>query len=188
MFNGSNLDVPELYMSIYNQELSSVQVPKQDTIIPLGCRLNKTKDIEFSLYANSGYETAWLEDRLTEKTYDLTTGASYTIKDVPAGDIEGRFYLNLGGSDNPTSVINGKDDVADPNQISIYTNGTNVIVSSSEGVVLEKVYISDMTGRTQVYDNLKAHYNSINLNVVRGTYIINVVGDKATKQEKVIIK
>ena len=187
-FNGSNLDVPELYMSIYDQELSGVSVPKQDTIIPLGCRLNKTKDIEFSLYANSGYETAWLEDRLTEKTYDLTTGASYTIKDVPAGDIEGRFYLNLGGSDNPTSVIDGKGDVADPNQISIYTNGTNVIVSSSEGVVLEKVYISDMTGRTQVYDNLKAHYNSINLNVARGTYIINVVGDKATKQEKVIIK
>ena len=40
------------------------------------------------------------------------------------GDIEGRFYLNLGrASDNPTSVIDGKGDEVDPNKFQFILNG-----------------------------------------------------------------
>ena len=52
---------------------------------------------------------------------------------------------------------------------------------------LQTIYVSDMTGRT-VQHNASGNAASLRLPVTQGVYLVQVIGDKATRTEKVILK
>ena len=90
-----------------------------------------------------------------------------------------------------TSVDEGESDGSgsESRGIEIYeANGKQVVISSSDNVMLEQVYITDMSGRTTVKKLSDAHYNVLTLDGLQGVYVIKAVGDSASRTEKVIVK
>ena len=71
----------------------------------------------------------------------------------------------------------------DNSGIDIYTDGNRVTVSSTSDVELQTVMVTDISGRHQVY-NVSGQYIIIDLPVSTGVYTISVIGDKASRIEK----
>lgn len=193
LFNDQDLNVPEMYMMAYSKKLSQKGINKQTEIIPLGIRTNVEKSLKFTRQSTDGYEEVILEDRQSGTTYDmLATNAEYIINNVPAGNNEGRFYLHLTVAEDRIPSTIGEETIgssdAEELDIAIFAQGKQVTVSSSQNLVIETILVSDMAGRTQVFTASNPHFNQLNLQVAQGTYIVKVIGDKATKEAKVIIK
>lgn len=189
VFNNMENVVPELYIMKYDEKLSSVTLPSFDNVIPLGVRLRSKVTFKFEPWENSGIESAILEDKQTGVSVDLMKGETYTVT-LPTGTYEGRFFLNLGAKDDiEEEVITQAEELrSDSNGIFIFSNDGKVVISSSNNVVLEEAYITDMSGKT-VHTSLdNDHYNELKLIGSKGVYIIKAVGDKASKTEKVIVK
>ena len=183
--------VPDLYAIRYEKNWASVTVPTIEDAIPLGVRVSASNQaFTFSLLESNMEEDVILEDRATGKTYNLSQGAKYTVSDLVPGDSEGRFYLNLRAAEVPEEETPGDDvtteieDIKDTGGIDIFTQESSIIVSSSEDVKLQTVVISDIAGRTQVY-NVSGRYIQIDLPVSAGIYTVNVIGDKQTRVEKI---
>ncbi|MDY6374192.1 MAG: T9SS type A sorting domain-containing protein [Bacteroidales bacterium] len=189
VFNEMETTVPELYVMEYDHKLSSVTLPSFERIIPLGLRLKSRATVRFTLWIQDGIDSAVLEDRQTGLTTDISAGDVYTIT-LPAGTYEGRFFLNLGASDNEGEVITQvkESETANDDGISIYGNGCKVVISSPESVILKEAYIIDMAGKTVSTTLDNAHYNELEIIGSKGVYIIKAVADNASKTEKVIIK
>lgn len=188
VFNDMENVVPELYIMEYNEKLSSVTLPSFDNVIPLGVRLRSKVTFRFEPWENSGIESAILEDKQTGISVDLMKGETYTVT-LPTGSYEGRFFLNLGAKENVEEVITQtEENASENNEIFIFSNDGKVVISSSNNVVLEEAYITDMSGKT-VHTSLdNDHYNELKLVGSKGVYIIKAVGDKASRTEKVIVK
>lgn len=183
--------VPDLYAIRYEKNWASVTVPTIEEAISLGVRVSASNQaFTFSLLESNMEEDVILEDRATGKTYNLSQGAKYTVSDLVPGDSEGRFYLNLRAAEVPEEETPGDDvtteieDIKDTGGIDIFTQESSIIVSSSEDVKLQTVVISDIAGRTQVY-NVSGRYIQIDLPVSAGIYTVNVIGDKQTRVEKI---
>ena len=192
-FNDQDLNVPQMYMMAYSKKLSQIGINKQTEIIPLGIRTNVEKSLKFTPYYNDGYQEVFLEDRQTGISYDmLATNAEYIINNVPAGNNEGRFYLHVTVDENRIPSTIGEEGIesvdAEDFNIDIFAQGKQVTVSSSQNLVIQTILVSDMAGRTQVFTASNPHFNQLNLQVAQGTYIVKVIGDKGTKEAKVIIK
>ena len=63
----------------------------------------------------------------------------------------------------------------------------NAIRVITNGVELETIYVSNMAGRTMRYD-ASGYSAELTLPVPSGVYIVQVMGDKANRTEKVILK
>ena len=193
LWNDEDLNVPEMYMLAYSKKISTKGINKQTEIIPLGIRTNVEKSLKFTRYSTTGYDEVMLEDRHTGITYDmLATNAEYTINNVPSGNNEGRFYLHVTVAQEHIPSTIGEETIgsadAEELDIAIFAQGKQVTVSSSQNLVIETILVSDMAGRTQVFTASNPHFNQLNLQVAQGTYIVKVIGDKGTKEAKVIIK
>lgn len=178
--------VPDLYILRYASKLSMLFIPTLEEAIPLGVKIKRKMTATFTMFDSSDFESAKLTDVVTGTVTDLLTD-TYSVS-LEKGEYEDRFFLNLKAVDDiPTFV---KDDAeADASEdIFISYSGNRLIVSATPGVTLEKVYITDMSGRTYNVKLKNAHYNELDLKGSEGVYVINVVGDIANKTEKVIIK
>ena len=72
--------------------------------------------------------------------------------------------------------------------INIYTNeADNSINVVTNGVELQTIYMSDMAGKTMSYE-VSGYNANLRLPVAQGVYTIYVIGDKANRTEKVILK
>jgi hypothetical protein len=193
LFNDQDLNVPEVYLLAYSKKLGTKGINVQTEIIPLGVRTNVEKSLKFTRHSTDGYEEVILEDRQSGTTYDmLATNAEYIINNVPAGNNEGRFYLHVTVDENRIPSTIGEEGIesvdAEDFDIDIFAQGKQVTVSSSQNLVIQTILVSDMAGRTQVFTATNPHFNQLNLQVSQGTYIVKVIGDKTTKEAKVIIK
>ena len=121
----------------------------------------------------------------------MTEGETPVFSGIAPGDCLGRFYLilNYADADEPVIVTDVTDNGSSAGGIDIYhASGSEVVVSSAESVALEKVYVTDTSGRTSEFKLKNAHYNVIALDGLQGVYIIKAVGDSASRTEKVIVK
>lgn len=144
-------------------------------------------------FYNDGYQEVFLEDRQTGNSYDmLASSTGYIINNIPSGNNEGRFYLHLTVAEDRIPSTIGEETIgssdAEELDIAIFAQGKQVTVSSTQNLVIETILVSDMAGRTQVFTASNPHFNQLNLQVSQGTYIVKVIGDKGTKEAKVIIK
>jgi hypothetical protein len=189
-----NTDAPELYIIANDAKYSRINVGSQTQVIPLGIRLKQDMNVKFEKAYFEGFNNVTLVDTYTGKEIDLLR-KSYTTEALVAGDdIEGRFFLNLEirdpyieePDDDVTTSIE-ENEIA-TNAINIYVDedadNTIRVVSNAQ---LETIYVSDMIGRAMQFD---ASGNSamLRLPVSQGVYVVQVIGDKLTRTEKVILK
>ena len=182
-------NVPDLYILAYGKNLQRMYVESDSKVIPLGVQLYKDMDVTFALNKTKGFAQAILQDRETDKEYDLLNGKAATITGLKAGDpIEGRFFLNLVAETDDFNTETAIDNIVsiEPS-IGIYTDGGNTIRVLANNAELQTIYVSDMSGRTSQY-NVSGSYANITLPVNKGIYLVQVIGDNATRTEKVVIK
>ena len=182
-------NVPDLYILAYGKNLQRMYVESDSKVIPLGVQLYKDMDVTFALNKTKGFAQAILQDRETDKEYDLLNGKAATITGLKAGDpIEGRFFLNLVAETDDFNTETAIDNIVsiEPS-IGIYTDGGNTIRVLANNVDLQTIYVSDMSGRTSKY-NVSGSYANITLPVSQGVYVVQVIGDNLTRTEKVVIK
>ena len=185
---------PELYIMAYDKKYSSIDVSSTEKVIPLGVRLLKSMNVRFEKVWFRGFSKVTLLDKAINKEYDLLT-ETYTTQMLEPGEIEGRFFLYLEeipeedneegeeGDDTATSVEENSN-----YEINIFVRELdNAIRVITDGVELETIYVSDMAGRTMRYD-ASGYSAELTLPVPSGVYIIQVMGDKANRTEKVILK
>lgn len=178
---------PEVYVMMYGKELDKVVVPDLTQAIPLGLVCGAKMTVEFSPYQLGGIETAVLEDRETGKSYDLLKGENGSIS-LAKGTYVGRFFLNLGAEEKEDIPTEGDDITSSTATIDLYGDGSEIIISSSESVILKSAEITDMSGNTTVVTLKNAHYNRVKVNGAQGVYVVKAIGDTKTETAKVIVK
>lgn len=188
-----NESTPEIYVPDGSSMYSTYGIDELTQVIPLSIRNQQSKrlSVKFELTKASGFESVILEDRLNGVNYDLLEDGAAYCSGIAPGDCAGRFFLNINyADDEPTAVEESEaDNSNDAGNIDIYSvNSGSVVISSSDNVMLEQVYISDMSGRTTVKALPDAHYNVLTLDGLQGVYVIKAVGDNASRTEKVIVK
>ena len=197
VFNSMEASLPDMYIMRYDKKWADVTVPTMAESIPLGVRISKEgTTIRFSLVNSKGIGDVVIEDRLEGKTYNLTAGQLCEFSDLPVGDCEGRFYLNLSEEDIEEEeedeeidedVTTEVDETFNDSGISIIGRSNGVVVSCSSDIELQTIYINDMSGKTAAF-RVSGQYANIELPVAQGVYTVNVIADKANKTGKVILK
>ena len=155
-------------------------------------------NIKFSREYFKNFSEATLIDKYNDKEINLLRN-TYTTETLVAGDIEGRFFLNLGVAieeeeedkeetpdDENVSTTIEENEVL-PGAINIFVQNDNTIRVVTNEVELKAIYVNDMAGRTMKYD-VKGFAASLKLPVSQGVYTISVIGDTANRTEKVILK
>ncbi|MBO6035306.1 MAG: T9SS type A sorting domain-containing protein [Paludibacteraceae bacterium] len=189
-----NESTPEIYVPDGSNMYSTYGIDDLTKVIPLTVRNKKSSGsltVRFALTRADGFESVILEDRLNGVTYDLLEDGAAYCSGIAPGDCAGRFFLNINyAEDEPTAVDENEADSSNAaSGIDIYSvNSGSVVISSTDNVMLEQVYITDMSGRTTVKALTDAHYNVLSLDGRQGVYIIKAVGDIASRTEKVIVK
>jgi hypothetical protein len=158
----------------------------------LGIRLQKAMYVVFAKNYNKNFTKVMLLDAETGKEYNLLE-KSHTVDILPAGEIEGRFFLNVAvaaddyveDDDVPTHV----EEESVYKAINMYTdanngNGIRVITTNVE---LQHILVSDLMGRSMQY-MVSGNSAYVKMPEKKGIYIIQVVGDNASRTEKVIVK
>lgn len=186
---------PELYMIANDTKYARLCVGSASQMIPLGVRLQTPMYVAFAKCTSEDFSQVTLVDVATGEEYDLLK-ESYTTDMLPAKDTEGRFFLNLtlaeddeyiedeeNGGNLPTDV----EDVMDASAISIYAADEQTIRVVAANTELQTIYVSDMAGRTMKYD-VSGNFAEMRLPVTQGIYLVKVIGDNATRTEKVILK
>lgn len=190
-----NVGSPELYIVANDAMYSRYTANSTSVVIPLGVKLKKDMNIKFSREYFKNFSEATLVDKHTGKETNLLRN-TYTTETLVAGNIEGRFFLNLGVAleeeeENPSDDDNVSTDVEESDiaegAINIFTDNENTIRVITNGVELKAIYVSDMAGRTMKYD-VKGFAAKLQLPVAQGVYTVNVIGDTANRTEKVILK
>lgn len=195
VFSVSNTNTPELYMLAYDNKYARLHTHKPIQTIPLGIMLQVDMRVHFKLSDVDGFEKVTLYDAVADKEFNLTESPDLYL-DLKAGnkDYVGQYFLNVtlqeetddNIDDDTTTDI--EEEVAGQTAINIYTNGGEKSVQIvTNGVELQQIYVSDMTGRTMRYD-AEGTAATIQLPVVDGIYLVQVIGDNATRTEKVILK
>lgn len=200
----ANKSTPDLYMNMENNKYAQYVIASERQTIPLGIYVNTPMYVEFTTAFSEGFSEVTLVDAYTGRYYDLLN-RSYTADILPASYNEGRYYLNLKVADSTES---DDDNVDDGNQnipgddvttdiednkseslINIYVDESegNSVCIVTDGIELQDVYISDMAGRTMHY-YANGYATKIDLPVAQGVYTVNVIGDTASRAEKVILK
>lgn len=189
-----NADSPELYIMANDKQYTRYTAGNQMLTIPLGIRLQMDMNVKFERVYAEGIDYATLVDSYTGQEIDLLRNA-HTTEVLLADTIEGRYFLNIVLSTEPEFIPDEdvptdiEQEQEESNSISIYVDEADgsVINVLGNGVELQTIYVSDMTGRTMQY-NVTGNYASLNLPVAQGVYMVQVIGDNATRTEKVILK
>lgn len=186
-----NADTPEAY-AINNDNLyTRLYVGNGVTRIPLGIRLLKDMNVTFQKVYSEGFSSMILLDAETGKEYNLLA-RDYTTEKLAKGDTEGRFYLLFtleeqddNQDDDFTTDI--EDALTEQASINIYAVGSSTVRVLGNNTELQTIYVSDMAGRTMRYD-ASGNFAELQLPVSQGVYLVQVIGDNATRTEKVILK
>ena len=187
-----NLYTPEAYIINKDAYYSRLYVGNGVAKVPLGISLRRAMNITFQQVYNKGFSSMVLVDEQTGKEYDLLN-RSYTTEKLPKGTTEGRFYLRFAADNIEETLPDDEDVTTDVDQIdgsasiNIYAVDQQIIKVVANNVELQTIYVNDMTGRMMSYD-ASGSYAELRLPVAQGVYLVHVVGDKATRTEKVVIK
>ena len=193
LFAGETTYLPDMYVMRYDEKWAGIHIPMAQQPIPLGVRVkNANQTFTFSLLRTNMTCDVLLDDTKAGKTYNLSQGEICQVSDLEIGDCEGRFFLFL--SEHPDDYVPDEDisTALDPTlaqnaQIYIYNKGEEIVVSSTEGIELQQISISDMAGRHQVY-HVSGRYVVLSLPLNSGIYMVQVIGDNASKTEKIQVK
>lgn len=188
--------VPEIYILQDDKYYEKVSIPNVDYVVPLGINVRKEMTLTISAPEIDGINVVQLEDRATGTFYDLVDWNA-NLYHLEKGDYRGRFFLHLsynaaedeeeeGETDDP-GVSTDVDEDMDASSICIFNDHNVVTVTSPAETLLQSIYVTDMSGRTSVYP-AAGHYAKLILPLAQGVYIVNVLGDNASEQQKIVVK
>ena len=192
VFSDSDIKTPELYVIAYDNKYARFHTNSETQTIPLGIRLQTDMRVLFNLSNLNGFEKVVLYDAVADYSFDLTSSPNLYL-DMEEGEIIGRYFLNVSVGDDENEEEEGDvtTDVETSTSevgINIYTNeADNSINVVTDGVELQTIYVSDMAGKTMSYE-VSGYNANLRLPVAAGVYTIYVIGDKANRTEKVILK
>ena len=192
VFNSMESTLGDLYVMRYDRKWAGLSIPTLSEPIPLGVKVaTADKAFTFTLGASNIEEDIILEDRQTGAQYNLSKGENYRVEGLQVGKCEGRFYLMLSENEEEELPEDGDEITTDAeeteslaNGIDIFTQENSIVVSCNSEMELMQVVVSDVAGRHQVY-NVSGQYVKLDLPVSTGVYTISVIGDKATRVEKI---
>jgi hypothetical protein len=175
----------------HDKKLSRFITSNGEQMIPLGIQINSPMYTTFNVIHNSGFSKVILVDTQTGYEHDLLANP-YTADILPKGVCEGRYFLNIASDnweyDEDDDVTTSVDNALNDSAISIYTvPENNAVQVVANNVTLQKILVSDMMGRTLTYES-SGNSALIHIPNAMGIYIIQVIGDNATRTEKVILK
>ena len=193
VFSDSDIKTPELYVVAYDNKYARFHTNSETQTIPLGIRLQTDMRVLFNLSNLDGFEKVVLYDADADYSFDLTSSPNLYL-DMKEGEIIGRYFLNVsvGGDaeddEEEGGVTTDIETSTSEAGINIYTNeADNTINVVTDGVELQTIYVSDMSGKTMSY-KVSGYNANLRLPVAAGVYTIYVIGDKANRTEKVILK
>ena len=186
LFNDMESNLADLYVMRYDSKWAGLSVPTVEESLPLGIKVRKANQKHrFNLLnSNLDYDII-LEDRQEGKEYNLSAGEVCEVSNLAVGDCRGRFYLKTSESSEDDDEVT--TDILDNEKsasIDIYAQGNSVVVSSTNNVNIQKIVVSDLSGRQMNY-NVNGQYIVLDLPVSSGIYTINVMGDTANRIEKI---
>lgn len=193
VFSDSDMKTPELYVIAYDNKYARFHTNSETQTIPLGIRLQTDMRVLFNLSNLDGFEKVVLYDAVADYSFDLTSSPNLYL-DMEEGEIIGRYFLNVSVGDDAEDdeeeggVTTDVETTTSEVGINIYTNeADNSINVVTDGVELQTIYVSDMAGKTMSYE-VSGYNANLRLPVAAGVYTIYVIGDKANRTEKVILK
>lgn len=185
----NNTSTPDLYMLMYDDTYQRLHIGNATQTIALGISLQESMSVSFEKASNYGFSQVTLVDTYTGKEYNMLNNDKIIIEALPAGVIEGRFFLNLEVSSDyeaDDEVTTAVDEVQNQQGIQLYVqDGSTISITTTQGE-LQTVYVSDVTGRTQTY-NVHGTHVKIRPPVANGVYTVRVVGNETSRIEKVIL-
>ncbi|MBR2492175.1 MAG: T9SS type A sorting domain-containing protein, partial [Paludibacteraceae bacterium] len=186
LFNDMESNLADLYVMRYDSKWAGLSVPTVEESLPLGIKVRTANQKHrFNLLnSNLDYDII-LEDRQEGKEYNLSAGDVCEVSNLAVGDCRGRFYLKTSESSEEDDEVT--TDILDNEKsasIDIYAQGNSVVVSSTNNVNIQKIVVSDLSGRQMNY-NVSGQYIVLDLPVSSGIYTINVMGDTANRIEKI---
>jgi hypothetical protein len=193
VFAGSSASTPELYLLANDDRFTRLCIGSKEQTIPLGIRLQTAMYVVFAKQFNKNFSKVMLFDAETGKEYNLLE-KSHTVDILPAGETEGRFFLNVAVASNndyveDDDVTTAIEEESANKAINLYTDSynRNAIRVITINVELQSVLVSDLTGRTIQY-MVSGNSAYIQMPDNKGIYVIQVIGDGLTRTEKVIVK
>lgn len=185
LFNDMESNLADLYVMRYDSKWAGLSVPTVEESLPLGIKVRTANQkYRFNLLnSNLDYDII-LEDRQEGKEYNLSAGEVCEVSNLAIGDCRGRFYLKTSESSEDDEVTTDILDNEKSASIDIYAQGNSVVVSSTDNVNIQKIVVSDLSGRQMNY-NVSGQYIVLDLPVSSGIYTINVMGDTANRIEKI---
>ena len=172
---------PMLYSIVGDESLSTNSLPELATgkVIPLGFVKNAATAFTIELKESIPAHAVYLTDKKTDIVTNLTETPVYSFTSSE-GDDPNRFELKFGAV--------GIDDNVALEQISIYSHGQSVYISSVKSTQAV-ISIYNITGQ-QVYANTMVidGQKQIALNTPTGWYIVKVTTAAGVATQKVFIK
>jgi hypothetical protein len=172
---------PQLYSVVGDELLSTNSLPELATgkVIPLGFVKNAATAFTIELKESIPAHAVYLTDKKTDIVTNLTESPVYSFTSSE-GDDPNRFELKFGAV--------GIDDNVALEQISIYSHGQSVYISSVKSTQAV-ISIYNITGQ-QVYANTMVidGQKQIALNTPTGWYIVKVTTAAGVATQKVFIK
>lgn len=188
-----NAGTPELYVMAFDQKLIRTTIASNVKTIPLGIRLLSNMNVRFAISKNSGFEKVILVDTYRQLEHDLTE-SSFTTELLNAGEIEGRYFLNVVLEDDyqydeDDDLKTDVNEMESAYSINIYASeyDEKTIKVIANNTNLQMVYVTDMAGRTIAYE-VSGSSTTLRLPVTNGVYVVKVVAEDLTRSEKVILK
>ncbi len=165
--------------SFAGEKTLSIDVRPETEVIQLGFQNDENGIYSIGIKEISDLTGVKLEDTKTGTFHDLQSGSYEFAWSII--DNEKRFKLHL-------NALGIEDDIAQQNQILIYSSGNTIYFKNLESTKDVQMRISDITGRIVLEKNIQSSgLVSIPTNLKSGIYIVSVINENEIQTEKVII-
>jgi hypothetical protein len=180
-----NNGIPQIYSIVDNDQKTALNaMPSADnsTVIPLGIVAPATGDYSITVDGLENYGSLTglvLEDKTMNYSQDLMVNPVYNFHAEEMEDAS-RFVLHFAGTI-------GMNDLSTAG-INIFSNEKTVTITCAAGLHNAKVTISNLLGQEILTRNLSDQKtNRVQVNALKGYYIVKVQSDSSVKTAKVFI-
>ena len=173
-------DVPQIYTTVGDEKvvINGLESTTTNSIIPLGFKTAKAGTFTISATEINGVDAVVLEDKLLNKTQDLTGSASYTFTSDNV-DNTNRFAIRLKANSEITDI----NDIS-LSTITIAAQNHSIVVTTSETSGTINVYdLLDRVVETKAIEGSKTVLES-----TTGVYFVKVQTATNIETKKIIIE
>jgi len=192
---GTNKDLPELYTIADAEKLviNGLESFVKNSNIPLGFKTAKAGTFTISANEISGLEgiPVILEDKLLNKTQDLTQTASYTFTSDSVNDTT-RFAIKLKADNGPYccglySDLENAVNTIDDNSITVFAKGNSITINSTD-INNGTASVFNLLGQEIITSEITGASTIITASIPAGAYFVKIEKGKTVVTKKIIVE